>query len=118
MSEMGETTEMSITVTRNGPYVVTGRVPLAKQTTEADAEGQSRDWQHGPEFEVAETYSLCRCGHSSHKPFCERTHLKIGFDGTEVASRVTIRPVSVERIAQRSVRGPPNRFAASSRCPH
>lgn len=87
MSEIGETTEMSITVTRNGPYVVTGKIPLAKQTIEADAEGQSRDWQQGPEFEVEETYALCRCGHSSNKPFCDRTHLQIGFDGTEVASR-------------------------------
>jgi CDGSH-type Zn-finger protein len=26
--------------------------------------------------------SMCRCGHSSNKPFCDRTHATIDFDGT------------------------------------
>ena len=90
MSEIGETTEMSITVTRNGPYVVTGKIPLAKQTIEADAEGQSRDWQQGPEFEVEETYALCRCGHSSNKPFCDGSHKTSGFCDTVVARELPL----------------------------
>jgi CDGSH-type Zn-finger protein len=28
--------------------------------------------------------ALCRCGHSGNKPFCDRTHLTIDFDGTLV----------------------------------
>lgn len=76
-----------ITVTRNGPYVVQGGLPLANQTIVSDAEGGSRDWRQSAGLEVAETYSLCRCGQSSNKPFCDGTHMKVEFDGTETASK-------------------------------
>ena len=75
-----------ITVSRNGPYLVEGAVPLANQTIESDSEGGSREWLQGQPFEVTEVYRLCRCGQSSNKPFCDSTHLKVGFDGTETAS--------------------------------
>jgi CDGSH-type Zn-finger protein len=29
--------------------------------------------------------SLCRCGHSSNKPFCDSTHKTCGFDSVVVA---------------------------------
>ena len=46
-----------------------------------------RGWQEGETFAVRKNYALCRCGHSKNKPFCDGTHTKIGFDGTETASR-------------------------------
>jgi len=83
----GETAAMKITVTQNGPYRVEGAIPLANQTIESDSEGGSREWLTGEPFQVDEVYLLCRCGQSSTKPFCDSTHLKVEFDGTETASR-------------------------------
>jgi CDGSH-type Zn-finger protein len=84
---MNETADAKITVTQNGPYLVTGGIALAKQIIEADAEGQSREWRKGREYEVGSSYKLCRCGQSSNKPFCDDTHETKRFNGKERASR-------------------------------
>ena len=76
---------MKITVTKNGPYIVTGGVPLIRMEICNDDEGYCRTWREVERFPVQETYALCRCGHSQHKPFCDGTHAKIGFFGTEIA---------------------------------
>ncbi len=76
-----------IKVTQNGPYLVSGSVPLAEQVICEDAEGQCHGWREGKEYAAQDRYALCRCGHSQHKPFCDGTHGKIQFDGTETASR-------------------------------
>ena len=79
---------MRIQITENGPYVVTGGIPLAEQTIVVDAEGTSRDWRRGREYPVDDEYRLCRCGRSENKPFCDGHHVTAGFDGTETAPRV------------------------------
>lgn len=79
--------DLRVTVTRDGPYVVTGRVALALQTIVADAKGGSTRWAEGRAFDPQDKVSLCRCGHSGNKPFCDGSHRKVGFDGTETASR-------------------------------
>lgn len=76
-----------VTVAENGPYMVSGAVPLATQTIVADAEGNSQNWREGKTISTSETYALCRCGQSKTKPFCDGSHVKIRFDGTETASR-------------------------------
>jgi CDGSH-type Zn-finger protein len=78
---------MKITITQNGPYLVEGSVPLAKQTITTNAEGESVEWREGETFPERATYALCRCGQSSNKPYCDGTHQRKGFDGTETANR-------------------------------
>jgi len=80
-------TSVRVTVSADGPYMVSGAVPLAKQTIVADADGGSQRWEQGETIETRASYALCRCGQSNTKPFCDGTHAKVGFDGTETASR-------------------------------
>jgi CDGSH-type Zn-finger protein len=76
-----------VVVSRDGPYIVTGNVALSKQTIGVDSDGGSERWVAGTTFPTQERYALCRCGQSKKKPFCDGTHAKVGFDGTETASR-------------------------------
>lgn len=75
-----------ITVTKDGPYLVTGSVPLTIQTIGTDGEGQSIDWVEGKSFEPSATCALCRCGHSQNAPYCDGHHITVRFQGTETAS--------------------------------
>ena len=61
----------TITVRPNGPYRVEGGVPL-----------ESPD---GNLYELKPAYSLCRCGKSANKPYCDKSHQECGFIGTETA---------------------------------
>ena len=78
---------MKIVVAKDGPYLVSGKVPLNIQIITPNEEGFSWDWKNGKSFEAKDEYSLCRCGHSKNKPFCDNSHLKVKFNGTETASR-------------------------------
>ncbi|HEX4722146.1 MAG TPA: CDGSH iron-sulfur domain-containing protein [Pseudonocardiaceae bacterium] len=70
----------TIQVTRDGPYRVTGGLPL-RDSDGADvarAEGSSR-----------EHYALCRCGQSQNKPFCSGMHYYVDFRDPVVDADVT-----------------------------
>jgi CDGSH-type Zn-finger protein len=84
---MGKSSEKKIVVSKDGPDIVSGSVPLAIQTIKPNREGLSWDWKKGKTFETSEEYNLCRCGRSKNKPFCDNSHTKIRFDGTETATR-------------------------------
>ena len=67
--------QVVIKVRRNGPYKVTGPVTIV------DADGNEFDIPEG------DGIVLCRCGASTTKPFCDKTHSKIGFEAAERAVR-------------------------------
>ena len=57
--------EAMVTVTKDGPYAITGGIELLEQLL-----GEGASTEH---------YTLCRCGGSKNKPFCDGTHWHIGF---------------------------------------
>ncbi len=79
---------MKITITRDGPYEVTGGAPLKNVVIGADADGNSVDWIDGKQYGAKESYQLCRCGKSRTKPYCDGTHNDAEFCGREYADRL------------------------------
>lgn len=74
-----------IKVTKDGPYLISGNIPMSKYTILIDEKGVSTGWAEGPHYSDKEECALCRCGHSDNMPYCDGTHGKIKFDGTESA---------------------------------
>lgn len=88
LKDVGKPSERKIVVSKDGPYVVSGGVPLVMQIITPNKEGLSWDWKEGKSFETkTQEYKLCRCGKSKTKPFCDGSHATIHFDGKETASR-------------------------------
>jgi len=84
-----------ITVSKNGPYLVSGSVPLLEKIINYDSKWDTCQWQDGKTYPRQETYALCRCGQSHNKPFCDGMHLKVNFDGIETASHTLYRDEAV-----------------------
>jgi CDGSH-type Zn-finger protein len=76
-----------IRILKNGPYAVTGSVPLDIQYIVPDEDGNGESYKKVKEYEPGGSYSLCRCGHTHKSPFCDGTHQKIDFTAPEVANR-------------------------------
>jgi CDGSH-type Zn-finger protein len=77
--------EIKITVRPNGPYRVEapeGAVDLV------DAQGNPFDLSAKLK-DGRLAFSLCRCGGSVTKPFCDGAHSRIGFQGAESAVRTS-----------------------------
>jgi CDGSH-type Zn-finger protein len=75
-----------IKVAKNGPYTVSGSIPLRNGTIIIGKEDCPERWEYGSKYPQQESCSLCRCGESKNKPFCDGMHAKVNFDGTETAS--------------------------------
>jgi CDGSH-type Zn-finger protein len=75
-----------IEVTRNGPYLVHGEAPLLEVAPVHTFNGEPVDWHTLREIPARSSpVRLCRCGHSANKPFCDLSHTRVAFDGTETA---------------------------------
>jgi CDGSH-type Zn-finger protein len=81
--------QFKIKITKNGPYVASGSVPLSQQSECVDKDDQCHGWKEEKKYPAQETYALCRCGHSRNKPFCDGSHLKVQFDGAETTSHTS-----------------------------
>jgi CDGSH-type Zn-finger protein len=80
-------TNKKVTITKNGPYLFSGKLPLSKVISIVGSSGEPEKWKKGKKYPELEQYSLCRCGKSQNKPYCDGTHLKIGFNGEETADK-------------------------------
>jgi CDGSH-type Zn-finger protein len=76
-----------VKISKNGPYLVSGGISLMTLSISNDAEGYPYEYRTGGTYPLQENYALCRCGRSDNKPYCDRTHTKVKFKGTETASR-------------------------------
>lgn len=81
-----ENKEKKVIVSKDGPYLVSGGLPLAKEVCDVDNEGEPGTYEKTEDYPKNHNYSLCRCGRSANKPYCDGTHHKVGFNGTETAS--------------------------------
>ena len=68
----------SVTILRNGPLLVRGRIAVRREDGTV---------------EVMPRATLCRCGSSANKPFCDNTHLRIGFRAPGEMIHIELSPV-------------------------
>ncbi|MGI6106068.1 MAG: CDGSH iron-sulfur domain-containing protein [Raoultibacter sp.] len=80
------TPNMRIKITEDGPYIVSGNIPLDEKII--TPEHHHYVFTEGRPLNGGATYALCRCGKSSTPPFCDGSHVADHFDGTETASRL------------------------------
>jgi CDGSH-type Zn-finger protein len=74
-----------IVVRRNGPYLLYGHIPIVRRIQVVSEYGEPLTWKTIDVYPTREVYALCRCGQSCKKPFCDGSHTKVQFDGTETA---------------------------------
>lgn len=80
--------DKKLKITKDGPIMVTGGLPLYREAIVADEDGNPLEWKRVEEIEAGTSYALCRCSASKNKPFCDGSHVSAGFDGTETARRI------------------------------
>jgi CDGSH-type Zn-finger protein/truncated hemoglobin YjbI len=70
-----------IEVSKDGPYRITGGIPLTEPNGEPVVRPQGASEEH---------YALCRCGGSKNKPFCSGTHWYVNFVDPPMSEEPTV----------------------------
>lgn len=76
----------AIHILENGPYQVTGGVPL--YGVRIVPKGRGYTYERYKEYPLQQQYMLCRCGETNNAPFCDGAHVRAAFHGAEKASRM------------------------------
>jgi len=80
--------EKKIRIIKNGPYMVQGGIPLAKEKISEDEEGYLLKWEKLEDFPKQKNHSICRCGESKNAPFCDGAHKKASCNLDETAENI------------------------------
>ena len=78
---------MKIKIVKDGPYLVTGGVPLVQMNMIIGPDGEPFRWEEAKRYPAREAYALCRCGASKSKPYCDGAHVAAQFDGSEAGCK-------------------------------
>jgi uncharacterized Fe-S cluster protein YjdI/CDGSH-type Zn-finger protein len=70
-----------VTPIRDGPLMVVGEIAVRHE------DGT---------IQVLPRATLCRCGESEHKPFCDNQHLRVGFRAPGVKFKIHLSPVRMQ----------------------
>ena len=74
-----------ILVSKNGPYHIQGGITLNRKEVIYSELDEPLTWHKVNTIQTSPNYALCRCGESNNKPFCDGTHSRSNFNGTETA---------------------------------
>ena len=98
---MADEKKMKIAIVKDGPYLVSGNVPLAMEVAMRDTQNVPTEWVMTKKYPDQESYALCRCGASKKKPYCDGSHSAVHFDGTETASRKPFSEMAERDVGKR-----------------
>lgn len=73
-----------IEIQNNGPYMVHGNIPIREYFVIANNRNIPVNYKVGEVNYIKPNTvtALCRCGQTKHRPYCDGTHLKIGYKNT------------------------------------
>lgn len=79
----------TVTSRAGGPLIVKGALPVVRKTAVHSEHGEPLAWKTSDELTDKATYTLCRCGESADKPFCDGAHAAAGFEGNDSCDDTT-----------------------------